>query len=70
MKATNLREICSLSQTRKNIFDYYRTSKIVQNGSGDESITIVQPPRTEGIKVQNIYTIYSLSDLYLNHSLI
>jgi len=49
MKATELRNICSFSQTRNNVLDYYRTSEIAQNGSGDENITIIQSPGTEGI---------------------
>ncbi|XP_011701174.1 PREDICTED: uncharacterized protein LOC105457921 isoform X2 [Wasmannia auropunctata] len=47
MKTTELRSICSFSQTRKNVLDYYRTSEIAQNGSGDENITIIQSPSTE-----------------------
>ncbi|XP_011057893.1 PREDICTED: uncharacterized protein LOC105148088 [Acromyrmex echinatior] len=47
MKATELRNICSFSQTRNNVLDYYRTSEIAQNGSGDENITIIQSPGTE-----------------------
>ncbi|XP_020293691.1 uncharacterized protein LOC109859646 isoform X2 [Pseudomyrmex gracilis] len=48
MKATDLREICSISRAKKNVLDYYRDSEIVQNGSGDENITILQSPNTEG----------------------
>ncbi|XP_018354281.1 PREDICTED: uncharacterized protein LOC108755650 isoform X2 [Trachymyrmex septentrionalis] len=47
MKATELRNVCSFSQTRNNVLDYYRTSEIAQNGSGDENITIIQSPGTE-----------------------
>lgn len=49
MKTTDLRGICSLSETRRNMFGYYRTSEIARNGSGDENITIIQSPSTEGI---------------------
>ncbi|KYN06150.1 hypothetical protein ALC62_02911 [Cyphomyrmex costatus] len=49
MKATKLQGICSFSETRNNVLDYYRTSEIAQNGSGDENITIIQSPSTEGI---------------------
>lgn len=49
MKTTDLRGICSLSDTRRNMFGYYRTSEIARNGSGDENITIIQSPSTEGI---------------------
>ncbi|XP_071561687.1 uncharacterized protein [Temnothorax nylanderi] len=47
MKATELHGICSFSQTRRNVLDYYRTSEIAQNGSGDENITIIQSPGTK-----------------------
>ncbi|KAL6266530.1 hypothetical protein P5V15_003377 [Pogonomyrmex californicus] len=47
IKATELRASCSFSQTRRNVLDYYRTSEIAQNGSGDENITIVQSPGSE-----------------------
>ncbi|XP_011865201.1 PREDICTED: uncharacterized protein LOC105560579 isoform X2 [Vollenhovia emeryi] len=46
MKATELRGICSFSQT-KRMLDYCRTSEIAQNGSGDENITIMQSPGTK-----------------------
>ncbi|KYN09066.1 hypothetical protein ALC57_19034 [Trachymyrmex cornetzi] len=49
MKATELQNICSFSQTKNNVLDYYRTSEIAQNGSGDENITIIQSPGNEGI---------------------
>ncbi|EFN76854.1 hypothetical protein EAI_16502 [Harpegnathos saltator] len=48
METTDLREICSLSQAKENVFDYYRSSEVAQNGSGDESIMFMQPPNTEG----------------------
>ncbi|XP_025264722.1 uncharacterized protein LOC105251130 [Camponotus floridanus] len=47
MKTTDLRGICSVSKTRRNMFGYYRTSEIARNGSGDENITIIQSPSTE-----------------------
>lgn len=46
---TELRGICSFSQTKRNVLDYYQTSENAQNGSGDENITIIQPPDTKGI---------------------
>lgn len=54
MKTTDLRGICSLSETKKNMFGYYRTSEIARNGSGDENITIIQSPNTEGITVSTV----------------
>ncbi|KAL6443307.1 hypothetical protein ACFW04_002891 [Cataglyphis niger] len=47
MKTTDLRGICSLSETRRNMLRYYRTSEIARDGSGDENITIIQSPSTE-----------------------
>ncbi|XP_029156624.1 uncharacterized protein LOC114929296 [Nylanderia fulva] len=43
---TDLREICSLSEARRNVLGYYRTSEIARDGSG-ENITIIQSPSTE-----------------------
>ncbi|XP_012234840.2 uncharacterized protein [Linepithema humile] len=47
MKTTDLHGICTLSRAKKNVFNYYRTSEIAQNGSGDENITIIQSPNRE-----------------------
>ncbi|CAL1687876.1 unnamed protein product [Lasius platythorax] len=47
MKTTDLRGICSLSEAKRNVLGYYRTSEIARDGSGDENITIIQSPSTE-----------------------
>lgn len=50
MKTTDMREICSFSQTGKNVLGYYQSSKITtQNGSGDENVTMIQSPSAEGM---------------------
>jgi len=48
IRTTDFRGIYSLSQTRKNVLNYYQTSEIAQSGSGDENIRIIQSPGTEG----------------------
>jgi len=69
MKATELRNICSFSQTRKNMLDYYRTSEIAQNGSGDENITIIQSPGIEyNITYNNYVTVYVYNNSVIHMS--
>lgn len=62
IKATDLREICSISQAKKNVLDYYRDSENVQNGSGDENITILQSPSTEG----TVISLFPLLPLFFS----
>lgn len=60
-RSTDLEEFYCITQTNKNIFGYYNNSKVGKIGGGDENITIVQSPRTEGIgpfgdmKMEEIY---------------
>lgn len=44
LKRTDFRELCSLPRAKKNVLDYYRSSEIVKDGSGDENVTIIQSP--------------------------
>ncbi|KAG6797296.1 hypothetical protein HZU73_07366 [Apis mellifera caucasica] len=48
-RSTDLEEFYCITRANKNIFGYYNNSKIGQIGGGDENITIIQSPRTEGI---------------------
>ncbi|XP_033178472.1 uncharacterized protein LOC100740186 [Bombus impatiens] len=60
-RSTDLEEFYCITQANKNIFGYYNNSKVGKIGGGDENITIVQSPRTEGIgpfgdmKMEEIY---------------
>lgn len=47
-RSTDLEEFYCIAQANKNIFGYYNNSKVGQIGGGDENITIIQSPRTEG----------------------
>ncbi|KAK1136333.1 hypothetical protein K0M31_000894 [Melipona bicolor] len=47
-RSTDLEEFYCITQANKNIFGYYDNSKVGQIGGGDENITIIQSPRTEG----------------------
>ncbi|XP_043529098.1 uncharacterized protein LOC122538791 [Frieseomelitta varia] len=47
-RSTDLEEFYCITQANKNIFGYYNNSKVGQIGGGDENITIIQSPRTEG----------------------
>lgn len=48
-RSTDLEEFYCITRANKNIFGYYNNSKIGQIGGGDENITIIQSPRTEGM---------------------
>lgn len=45
-RTTDLEEFYCIAN--KNIFGYYNNAKIGKIGGGDENITIIQSPRTEG----------------------
>ncbi|RLU20893.1 hypothetical protein DMN91_007507 [Ooceraea biroi] len=62
IKATDFRGIYSLPQARKNVLNYYQTSEIVQSGSGDENIRIIQSPGTEGMTASLRATIHANND--------
>ncbi|KOC68168.1 hypothetical protein WH47_03326 [Habropoda laboriosa] len=54
-RSTDLEEFYCITQANKNIFGYYNNSKVGQIGGGDENITIIQSPRTEGTNNSNIF---------------